>query len=165
MKRVLALILSVSLTGCVTHYQGPTPDFSLKGEAAQKEIEKFQFHFSWWTPAPGFFFMGPKDAADIYTGDSVKPVMRAVSPESLELEKKAMTWEYVRLGVLGAGLVYIFADRGDWEESDWAAFGGILAVSAGIGFYGGSLHKDAIDRYNRDLKEKFTPGLSYNFTY
>lgn len=149
-------------TGCVTAYNGPAPDFSLQGEAAQQEFAKFELHQSFWTGGPGYFSMGPEEKW--VTGESLEPIMTSISPASIDYEKRGTRWLWAGQAVVLAASVYYFANVVDWEDSFPVFIGGLL-VGSGLRFRAHYLHNKAIETYNRDMKGKFTPALTYNLEF
>lgn len=165
MKRFVAGVLAITMCGCVSNYKGPKPDFSLSGEAAQKERDKFQFHKYWFLDGAGYYYMGPEDEDTLYKGSSLKPIIQDVSPTAVEKEKIAQRWQWVNIGLVIASVGYILSQRDDLDSGDWIVFYGGLLGSVGAGHYAKYKHRQSIDDYNRDLNQKFTPALTYNFEY
>jgi hypothetical protein len=165
MKRIFAGVLALSMCGCVSSYTGPKPDFSLTGEAAKKERDKFQFQKYWFLDGAGYYYMGPEDEDTLYTGSSLKPIIQDVSPAAIEKEKVAQRWQWVNYALIGAAVGYIVSQREDLDTGDWLVFYGTLLASVGAGHYSKYKHRQSIDDYNRDLDRKFTPALSYNWRF
>ena len=146
----------------MTAYNGPAPDFSLQGEAAQQEFAKFELHESIWTAKPGYFTLGPEEKW--VTGDSLKPIMSNVSAESVKYEKRAKPWHWTAQGLVLAAVVYYFADLEDWKNR-LPVLLGTGVISTGFNLRATYLHNRAIETYNRDMKGKFTPALTYNLEF
>lgn len=158
----IALVIVFLLTGCVTAYNGPAPDFKLQGEAAQQEFSKFELHGSFWTGDPGYFSMGPEQKW--VTADSLDPIMRSISPEAIDYERRGTRWLWGGRAVVLAATVYYFANVVEWEDSLPIFIGGII-VGTGFRFRAQYFHNRAIESFNRDMKQKFTPALTYNFEF
>lgn len=158
----VALLITFLSTGCVTAYNGPAPDLKLQGEAAQQEFSKFELHGSFWTGDPGYFSMGPEQKW--VTADSLEPIMTSISPASIDYEKRGSRWLWAGHAVVLAAAVYYFANVVESEDSFPIFIGGII-VGTGFKFRAHYLHNQAIESFNRDLKQKFTPALTYNFEF
>jgi hypothetical protein len=148
-KLIFLLFALVTASGCVSAYKGPGPDVKLQGEDARKEYEKFAINQSWWGPGPGFFEMGQEGV--IYTAESLEPVFESVSPEA------------AKLVILGA-VVYYFSTI-DENENKFPMHAVIALAGAGVAIRAQGLHNKAAETYNRDLKQRFSPALTYNWNF
>jgi len=161
--RLLFASTLIFVQGCVTSpvdYTGPHPDFSLKGEATQTEIKKFSLNDSYWAGYP--FEMGPQDTK--YTLRSLRPIIKDVSPAADRKYSHLETLGIVELSLL-AGTVGFFiagtiAPEGSTRTALYTAelacaIPGIFVLP----FVNSGIATSAAKTYNRDLKERFTPGL------
>jgi hypothetical protein len=161
-KLIFLLFALVTASGCVSAYKGPGPDVKLQGEDARKEYEKFAINQSWWGPGPGFFEMGQEGV--IYTAESLEPVFESVSPEAAKLEDRSRNWMLgARIVILGA-VVYYFSTI-DENENKFPMHAVIALAGAGVAIRAQGLHNKAAETYNRDLKQRFSPALTYNWNF
>lgn len=163
--RFISCLVSNALLimGCASVYNGPRPDFSKAGEAREQEIKKFEFENNWWGEGPGLYVMGSDGG--LYTGESLLPIIRDVSPRAVQIEKTARYWTWVNLAILGASLIYMLS-KDSHSSSDWWVFSGSLVVGAGFGQYGRYKHRQSIDQYNEDLKKRFDhQSITYNWKF
>ena len=162
-------LATLFLCGCVTNYKGKGPDFSLKGAEAQKEIERFTFGDHYMDQRPKAFEMGPSGRRTVYWSDSLKPIIKNVSPEGYAELERAEWWADawwvpygIALGVLAAELIN--KDK-DWHPASQAIFWSALGTSIGFSFYQLSVMESSAKKYNQDLKSKFAPGIGYNVDF
>lgn len=172
MKKYLLtnLVLIISLLGCATppkEYEGETPNFNLQGEQAVSELEKFTLNSSYFSSNSYFVEMGQQE--DIYTFDSLKPLMTSVSPSSFELIETSREWTkyslYALAGAVGF-LAYKLIDGDDWSSSDKIIHYSLLGFSlTSTIIVAPALVSRGASIYNQDLREKFAPGLSFRLFY
>lgn len=167
MKRIFVVALmfaALILNGCATTYSGSGPNFNLKGAEANREIEKFSIDPNFFEHGVEAAKMGPERTN--YWMSSLKPMITNVSPEAAKTLHRADGWFLAdQILLLGAVAVLIGANPSStstaWQGPFWTLWG----ISVGAGIYSNVLVSDAIDQYNHDLRQKFAPQISYQFTY
>ena len=156
-------IILLSLSACVSAYKGPLPDFEKTGPAAKQEIENFLFSESYWDQGIGFFQM-EKSEKRHYTS-SLMPVIEKVSPAAIEELKRDRAWNIAWWITYGASLGILIAelidDDDEQSSGSMIAFYGLLGASVGINYYRISITQDAAIQYNRDLRAKYAPAVSF----
>lgn len=161
------LVLMIFTVGCASQYQGPKPDFSLTGEAAKREYEKFEFPESFWRQGIGVQLMGPNE--DLYTTESLRPVIESVSPRSWEQNERAQSririGRYLLLGALALVVIELTDEDRHFSNEQAIAYWSLLGVSFGFNFSAGFVQKSASEMYNEDLRRKFSPALTVNVHY
>ncbi len=165
-KFFLLLIVSFFLCSCVSDYKGRKPDFSLKGESARKEIERFRLSDHFLDQRRNAFEMGPEGETEIYLSESLKPIIREVSPAALKELEVAEKWTrlwWIPYGIaIGVLAVEVANKDKDWHPASTAVFWSALGTSVGFSFYQLSVMQNTTKIYNEDLKSKFAPGIGYN---
>lgn len=162
--KVLPLFLIfVLVAGCVSappSYRGPAPDFS---SSAAKEDELNNFTFG-----PRDYFsdiysvkMGP--ALDRYSMFSVKPIVAEVSPEALQKINRAEALPVYGLALIGLAAIIGYSNV--TARTNQIFFYGLLGASLGVSFYARSLYQEGLDDYNRDLKKKLAPNVTWNKSF
>lgn len=162
--------MTLFLGGCITDYKGREPDFTLKGAAAQNEYERFHFDESYWVQSPIAFTMGPEDRAIPYTVDSLKPMIKEVSPEAWDIYKRSRIWRQAGwYSLVGAGIILVSAyadgDGKFFSRDQSVAYYSLIGLSFGFALVQPYFISRAAERYNEDLKKKFTPALSMNIGF
>jgi hypothetical protein len=163
------LFVLTTTTGCAhfATYDGQKPDFSLTGNAADKEIRRFRLEEdTFWTC--GFPCSESDPLKREYTWQSVVPLIETVSPEAMKTYQEAQTARKVQLYLLGAGVGGLLAALIAKDDAKLVCLKvsiiGSLS-SIGAGFYAGWLLSGIPETYNRDLKQKFTPSIGWNWTF
>lgn len=157
----LLLVLGFLIGGCATSYEGSLPNFGLKGEAAELEIQKFSLHEGYFVQMDNRLTMGLK--GERYFIDSLKPVLAATSPEALQEFERAQKVRYAeRAALLAASAILILNLTQDDDVVSPVAFYGLIGVGLGFSIYKFSLMNHAAGQYNRDLVKHFTPTLGLN---
>ncbi len=149
------------MIGCATTYTGPTPDLTLKGEAAAREVEKFELRIPGWNGVDTMY-MGA--ANNRYWTSSLEGVIKPVSPDAAKDIERGRLWRNVGWGFIAAALGIAIASNNDswnWEIPYISSLG----VAVGCGIYSAVVTTDGIEEYNRDLRSKLTPHVGYTFTY
>ncbi|MCJ8275815.1 MAG: hypothetical protein HRT44_04665 [Bdellovibrionales bacterium] len=163
--RYLPLLFLVA--ACATQYKGPSPDFSLKGEAAEKEIENFSLSESYWGQAPGAVYMGPEK--NFYYLNSVRPIINDVSPIANQKIKTAHKWAWAGNILMWGALAYLAAiiidDGSEFGSDERTVYYSIIGASFATGFVSSGYMQSAVKQYNRDLRARFTPKLTYNWKF
>ena len=90
--------------------------------------------------------------------------MKSISSESIDYEKRATRWLWAGQAVVLATAVYYFAESGDGDDPFPVFIGGLI-VGSGLKFRAQYLHNKAAESFNRDMKLKFTPALTYNLEF
>lgn len=172
MKTTLSFLLIVSIffSGCISNYKGREPDFTLKGAEAQKEYDKFHFDEGYWFQSSVAFTMGPERTAVPYKVESLKPIIKEVSPEAWDIYKRSRVWRQVGgISLLAAGGLLIAmavdSNHGSWSKDQTIGYYSLLGISLGTSFAVPFFMSSSAERYNQDLRRKFTPALSLNYGF
>ncbi len=151
------------LAACATKYEGPKPDFSLKGDRAEKEISKFTISDNYWDQYGEAYVMGEEQRI-LYTDESLRPIINEVSPAAMEKLATADTLNWVGFGLWAASTVVLFSELSDGDssmsKSQETAFWGLLGSSVIMGWIRFRYVQLGARHYNRDLRQKFAPVLS-----
>jgi hypothetical protein len=156
------------LQACASTYRGPDPDFSLTGAAAVAEAGKFELDETIHLEGRGSWFeMGPKK--DWYTVSSLRPMIARVSPEAESTISRARKWrvaEYAAV-LVGAAALTVAALDDDRRTANPVCVVGLMTLGAAAGFNWkyGSLLSTAASEFNHDMRHRFTPALSFNYTF
>ncbi|MBX3022432.1 MAG: hypothetical protein KF799_12230 [Bdellovibrionales bacterium] len=170
MRFLFLFLLSTALLlqGCAAAYKGPQPNFALAGAQAQAEADRFSFDESSHFLNRGFWFaMGPEKKA--YTISSLTAMIETVSPEALSTIKRAQRWRWLQYATYGVALAAVMAAASNDHVSsrDQLYFASAFVGASGfaMGFVYDSLLSSAAYEYNRDLRRKFDPILTYNWAF
>lgn len=159
----LITIIPTFVSGCahsLAKYEGQKPDLSLSGQAAHREIQRFELEED--NRICGFpcFEHDPKKRQ--HTWESIQPLFETVSPLAMQEYRRSEVWSYVQLYALGvgiAGLAAGLATTGNQRDTLLALSLAGSGVSIGSSFYVGRIQSNIPEIYNRQLKEKFTPSV------
>lgn len=157
----ILFLFSIVIFGCASNkfsYKGPPPDFNLSGEVAKAEYKKFELNSSFSLVGP-VIMMGSE--RNLYTLSSIQPLIENVSSGAKIKLRKANYYGAAGFVLIGVALV---AFNQHTNFADALALTSI-AGAVGAGVYSTILVTDAIRDYNQDLKNKFTPQLSYKFSF
>ncbi len=151
---------------CATTYKGPNPDFSKTGDAAQEEIKKFSFEEDYWTQ--GYFYrMGPDRQA--HTLGSLRPVIENTSTEATALLDKGEKWHQAALVGIGVAIISLVGAAMSHNKSVQNPLYGVSiagsAFSLTSSFISAAKLKDGAVQYNKDLRSKFNPKITYNWKF
>jgi hypothetical protein len=166
-RRINLLILSIAfLVSCASTYKGPKPDFSKTGDAAQEEIKKYSFEEDYWTQ--GYFYrMGPDRQA--LTLGSLRPVIESTSTSATELLDKGEKWHQAALVGIGVAIVSIVGASMSHNHSVQNPLYGVSiagsAFSLTSSFISAAKLKDGAVQFNKDLRSKFNPKITYNWKF
>lgn len=166
--RTLALATLVAfVSGCASTYQGPEPDLTVRGEAAEKEIEKFSFSEAYFDQGP-VVYMGP--GRSHYTRESVWPMIEKISPSAAETYSTAENIRSFQLVLVGAAvaLLVLGINRDGDARADAFRLTDIAAFSSiGVGLISAGFSKSAASQYNRDLRNALSPtvGMTVGYQY
>ncbi len=149
----------VLISACSSKQVHKTPDFSLTGAAAKKEIEDFRL--SRISPDRGNF-ESESDFTSFPT-KQFKKTMKSVSPKSYEMLQDTRMGYNVQWSLFALWFASIFVKGSDGKMSPLYWYMG--GVTIGSTFYNDYQSGKAVDRYNDDLEKKFAPTLSYSFNY
>lgn len=164
LMRILSIFMASFIAGCATTYRGKGPDFSLKGEEASRELQKFQVNHSFFSQGTTFYEMGPDHTE--YYASSLEPFMNEVSPSFATLRRRAMTWKVVGwIFLAGAAGILLGSTSSGSAASVQIPFYSAVVCSMGSSIYSNSLAGEAAEQYNRDLQQKFTPRVSLSLSY
>ncbi len=151
--------------GCASTYTGPKPDYSLRGEAATTEIEKFKLSEGYFNQGDNLFGMGP--TKKLYKQKSILPIIEEVSPEAISRIQNAKSWRtagWLAWAIAVGVLVSEFSDSDNTITNDelfWGALGSSIVLNS-VSYY---KRAEATEVFNRDLRQKFNPSVSYNYTF
>ena len=161
MKQNLTLLFLSALllmTGCATH-SGQVPDFSLKGVDAEKEIGKYTMSESAWDGG-SLIVLG--NTRERYTAESFRPVLESVSPAAGETFKRSEHWRIAASIFFGGAIYALF--RGP-DEVGYGTFWGLFGLNILANSKADNLKADAGRQYNRDLRDKFNPKVSWTWSF
>ena len=155
MNRFILLLICLTSLGCATtKYVGPTPNLTLKLEAAEAELERFELKTTPWTNG---LRLGSENT--IYSLSSLMPVVETVPPPAVEQIQRYQKWQKARSAVtlgLAAVAVGLLATSNINSQNLIALTLVTGGLSITAGFVSSSYLSDGVDRYNRDLKQKLT---------
>lgn len=130
------------------------PDFSLTGEAANKEIERFRLDE---ISPQAARFQSEKSNQYAHTED-VKPLVEEVSPKAIERIEKSKIHNPINWTLFGLWIATNFIDDGKYW---WYGLG----ANVGWSIYMSNYRENTATQFNKDLKAKFRPTLSYLFQF
>jgi len=154
----LLLLVTVATSGCATH-SGQLPDFSLKGVEAEREIGKYTMSESAWDGG-GLIVLG--NTRERYTTESFRPVIESVSPPAGDIMRRSERWR-IAGAVLFGGAIYALM-RGP-DEVGHGTFWGLFGLNILANSKADNLKAEAGAQFNRDLREKFNPKLSWMWSF
>lgn len=160
MKKFISLLVACALlNGCATTYTGPRPDFSKTGVAAITEYENFKASESFGETN----FYSVEMNKNRYFTNSIRPIMKEVSPNSEAQFQKMETIQRVSWGLLLVTLATLSQPKDSWAYTTgyWIGLWGIF----GTAIYRDSLGVRAAEEYNKDLKSKFAPSVTYRKSF
>ena len=155
---LVALLITGLTTGCATH-SGQMPDFSLKGAEAEREIGKYTMSESAWDGG-NLIVLG--NTRERYTSDSFRPVLESVSPAAGDIMRRSERWR-IAASVFFGGAIYALI-RGP-DEVGYGTFWGLFGLNILANSKADNLKADAGQQYNRDLREKFNPKVSWTWSF
>jgi hypothetical protein len=158
-KFISTLVTCVLLSGCTTTYKGPRPDFSKTGAAAQTEYETFKVSESFGETNLYSVEMNKNR----YFTDSIRPIMKEVSPNSEAQFQKMETIQKVSWGLLAVTLATLYQPKDSWAYTTGYWIG--LSAVFGTAIYRDSIGMRAAEEYNKELKSKFVPSLTYRKSF
>ncbi len=152
-------ILVFFLTSCASKVVQETPNFKLQGKAAQAEYKKFKLDqvsvYGGRFSSEGFF-----TGAD---SEQLRPLIEQVKPKSIQMLKKTKKQERLWWTLWATWIVTIFIKDSDGYPSKAYWWSG--AVVIGYSIYLEQDREKIRQQYNKDLRSKFNPTLSYNFLF
>ncbi len=160
MKNLIFILLF--LLGCSTSQRVlEKPNFNLKGKAAQKEYKRFEVDFITREQisfsSERFLEVGSLRADN----EAGKKLMQDVSPRSVEMLEKRAYQSYISWGILALMVADALSNK-ELTNTYWMGLG----VLAGYDYYNRYYYNtDIRDQFNQDLKKKFSPSLSYGFSF
>jgi hypothetical protein len=154
----LLLLVNLVASGCATH-SGQLPDFSLKGVDAEREIGKYTMSESAWDGG-NLIVLG--NTRERYTSDSFRPVLESVSPAAGNIMRRSERWR-IAASVFFGGAIYALM-RGP-DEVGYGTFWGLFGLNILANSKADNLKADAGQQYNRDLREKFNPKVSWMWSF
>jgi hypothetical protein len=154
----ILLLVTFVTSGCATH-SGQLPDFSLKGVEAEREIGKYTMSESAWDGG-GLIVLG--NTRERYTTESFRPVIESVSPAAGDILRRSERWR-IAASVLFGGAIYALI-RGP-DEVGHGTFWGLFGLNIIANSKADSLKADAGIQFNRDLREKFNPKVSWMWSF
>lgn len=158
-KNFLCLLMSTLVLSACASYGGLTPDYSLSGDDGRQEVDDFTIKAgAWGSPVVE---MGGK----AYYMDSLTPLFANVSDDGAKKLDRAIWLERAGWVSLAAAVAVIFFRGSNVTAADNLAFFTFLGVGAGLTYLRVQATDEAIDQYNRDLRQKFNPGLSWNYQF
>lgn len=152
------------LLGCATEYKGSGPNFSSQGQEAETEIKKYTISDSWFRNGTRVREMGPEGNSYWFT--SLQPMMTQVSPKSGPIITKGFFWESI--GILMAGYAVGLMQAANNNDSISSIREPMVYATAGVigaGLYSNYILREAVQQYNHDLKQKFSPQISFKFDF
>lgn len=149
------------LTACSHDFKGSRPDFTKTGNSAEKEIEKYQIHYI----SKSGVRIGDDPLLTSTRFKTVEPLIEEVSPKALEQLNGLDTQYKIHYGLLGSMIGLLIIDLADNNDEVSTPFWYVWGATLLHGFYLSSKLDDVADRYNKDLKKKFTPVLGWRTTY
>lgn len=162
----LGLAVVLALTGCVTTYQGPPPDLTLTGAAAEREVEKFTLSDNYWLQ--GYCYRIGTES-EFYSVKSIQPIVEHVAPKANNTIDAAKA---VRTGALVAALIAVASwvaaanVSNDSARTSYSTMGWIgLGSSLGLTFAWTGMLSSAATEYNKELKSKLTPTVGMNLSF
>lgn len=162
-----ALVFALILQGCASSYKGPEPDFSLTGNAAKLEADKFTLQPSHSLVRGPWYDMGPTQAR--FSIRSLEPMINKISMDASETLERAATIRRLQYGVLSLAAILGVIALGSVDNASSRAVttGAVLlgATGLGLGFHYDSLLSQGASEFNRDLKRSFTPALTWNWRF
>ena len=147
------------ISACSSKQVDKTPDFSLTGAAAKKEIKEFRL--ARISPQRGSF--ENESGFTSFRTKKFKKTMKSVSPKSYEMLQDTRTGYNVQWSLFALWFASAFVKGSDGKMSPLYWYLG--GVTIGSAFYYEYQSGKAVDRYNDDLEKKFAPTLSYSFNY
>jgi hypothetical protein len=166
--RLLFLFLAsiLIIQGCASAYVGPNPDLSLTGQQAQEEIKKFSFKEDSFWSQNYWYKMGPEKKP--YTLESLRPVIASVSTKASDQIAKAdkyrnAQWIFLLLGLVSTISTFRMDSHGTQNMTSLALTS--YLVSIGLGSAAVAELSSASREYNKDLQQKLSPSLSFNFQF
>ncbi len=154
----ILLLVTYVTSGCATH-SGQLPDFNLKGAEAEREIGKYTMSESAWDGG-GLIVLG--NTRERYTMESFRPVIESVSPGAGAILRKSGYWR-IAASVLFGGAIYALI-RGP-DEVGQGVFWGLLGGNILANSRADNLKAEAGAQFNRDLREKFNPKVSWMWSF
>lgn len=156
MKKLYCLILILVLTlSCSSKMIDKTPNYQLKGAEAQKEYEKFRMG-----SLRGYRgFIDSEGGFTSFSTKEKKKEIEAVSPKAFEMSVENRVYDHIGWGVFAFTLASIFAFEN--ETPYWVGLAGLFGTSIYIDYKGSQV----AEQYNLDLKQKFSPTLSYKYSF
>ncbi len=162
MKKLFFSLLLLS--SCASEYKGPKPDFSLRGELAKKEIENFSLNESYWHQSRLALCMGP--ANRYYSEESIESLIKETSPSAiakLEGSRRLASWWWLPYSAAVA-ILLVDINNQNFDSASQSAFYTLLGTSVVISIVELNMRAEAAEIYNRDLKNRFTPMLSFRYS-
>jgi hypothetical protein len=163
MKTFFCLLMicgSVFATGCVTSYKGPMPDLTLRGEAAEKEIQQYTLTHQ------GVKVLSMGAEKTNYWKGSLLPVVETVSPLAHAEMKRSNWWFHGSYLILASAVLVLTADlSGDHDLDSEGLYYGLIGASIGVSGYSYYVNSRATKQYNQDLRTRLTPQISYRWEF
>lgn len=150
---VLALFQS-----CASKRINEKPNFNLSGKEAEIEVAKYHLRFV-NIHRGGFSQESPLRT---FNTQDFRPLMKEISPRSLEMLEETKLKEIIGWGVLAFGLSTILIKDSDGNNYlYWLGLGSVV----GYGIYINIERGLVSDQFNEDLKRKFNTTVGYKFTF
>ena len=161
MEKIFSLALVLIFVGCSSTRINEEINYKAVGADAQKEIEKFSL--SNFTAKRGSFESeGILTSFDMSKFDKI---LDEVSPSTKEAIPALDTKETISWGIYAFCLATIFIRDSEGQRIDWLYYTGALSF---LGYSFAVVVAEQIrlrDNFNKDLKAKFAPKLSYTFNF
>lgn len=158
--KIFIPFIMLFLFSCSHDFKGGRPDFTKTGSEAISEYEKFQIVSLHRNRA----HMYGDETFDVTTVKSIKPLMKEISPTAYQAHKDLLPQAYVHAALVGSLFAFaiIGSNAADEDKAKWTGwYWGSAAALLGHGFYVGQRYQQVADKYNKDLKSKFSPALSF----
>lgn len=151
------LVLLLLVQSCASKRISEKPNFNLSGKEAEKEIKKYKLRFV------NIYYGGFDDELfKNFNTKELRPLMKEVSPKSLEMLEKTKVKEMINWGILAFGLSTFFVKDSDGKQPlYWWGLGSII----GYGIYINIERDKVADQFNEDLKGKFIPSVGYSLKF
>ncbi len=157
--KIIVITFILLLQACTSQRVKEVPNFNLSGSDSKKEYEKFKL-------SRVSIHGGNFESEGTFTGAYAKqlnPLVEQISPKTMKLIEDSKFKERAFWGVWALWFATIFIKDSEGKRTNlyWAGMG----ATFGYIFYLDSERSKFADQFNQDLKSKFSPGFSYNFSF